>query len=133
MCKSLLYAVNTLTQAIPATGTEINLGTATRSAGCNLSAAGGQIVVKGIGYYDIDSNFTFAATGTGTATLTLLKDGISIAGATQSITIATAGDNVSFNIPAIIKQTCCKESVITAFITGVAGNITNAAIMAEKM
>lgn len=133
MLKSLLYAVNTLSQAVIATGSPINFGAAIHDCGNNVAVIGGDVIVRGAGYYSIDTNITLVATGAGTAVVTLYKDGMSIPGATQSITIGTAADNVSLTVPAIIRQSCCRESVITAEITGIVGNITNAAILVEKV
>lgn len=129
-CKSAIYAANTNGQTL-AVGSTINFGTISRRYGNNLNLSGGNVILLGAGYYDIDTNFTFLAAA-GTATITLYRDGVAIPGATASITTAANG-TYSISIPAIIREFCCKEAVITAVITGVAVTMNNAAIAVEKI
>ena len=130
MSKSVLYAANTSTQAFAATGTVINFGSIVRRYGDNLALSGGNVVARGCGYYDIDTNITFNGAA-GTVVVQIYKDGVPIPGATTSTTIA-ANVNAQVSIPAIIREVCCNESTITVVISGVAGNVINAAIDVEK-
>lgn len=55
-----------------------------------------------------------------------------IPGANVSFT-AVAATVYDVSIPAMIKQACDCESVITAVLAGVAGNVTNATIKVIKL
>ena len=130
MSKALLYAANTSTQAYVATGTVINFGNVVRRYGSNINLSGGNISVNGSGYYNIDAHFTFNGAA-GTATIQLYKDGVAIPGAVAT-QVESATGTYAVTIPAVIREVCCCESTITAVISGVAGNVTNAAIVVEK-
>ena len=133
MSKSTIYASNTLTQDFVATGTTIDFGSIVRRYGNNTAMSGGNVVVDGVGYYSVDTNVTFSADAVGTALIQLYKDGLAIPGAKASVT--TAADTIyAISIPSIIRQTCCcNEGTISAIISGVAGTITNASIVVEKI
>jgi len=135
MSKSVLYAVNSNAQTVLPNGV-INLGTPVRRYGCNLNMSNGNLEVVGAGYYGIDVNITATVTGTGLATVSLYKDGVAISGASQSVTVGTTGDVVSFNIPCEIRMGCCPCNVdqITAVLSGAitSASVTNASILARK-
>lgn len=130
MSKSIVYASNSSAQTVVAGGT-VNFGTADRRYGCNCYMSGGNAITRGCGYYAIDANITFLAGAAGTATLTLYKDGVAIPGATQSLTVA-ADTTYAFAVPAVVRNLCDCENVITAIITGVATTVNNAAIRIVK-
>ena len=130
--RSALYAVNTRSQTV-ANGGTINFGDIVRKFGCNISLLNGAVITQGRGYYDIDTNIVFTATDAGTAVLTLYKDGVAIPGAVAQLTTAAAS-TYSVSIPAMVREFAdCKEAVITAVLTGVAGTVLNAAIKVEKV
>lgn len=56
MSKSVIYANNSSTQTTVATGSIINFGSIVRRYGCNLNLSGGNVVIDGSGYYDVDVN-----------------------------------------------------------------------------
>lgn len=130
-CKSLIYASNTGSQSI-AVGGNINFGSVVRKTGCNCYMSGGNVIVRGEGYYKIDTNITFTAGASGTATIALYKDGIAIPGAVVSLT-ATADNIYSVGSTAIIRELCCNESTVTAVVSGIAVTVTNAAIEVNKV
>lgn len=132
MSKSALYLANTLPQSVAIDGI-INFGTIIRRYGSNLTAIGGNAVLKGAGYYKIDANVTFSDTASGEAAIALFADGVPIPGATASITTGTASAVHSFTIPAVARVTCCKPVVITAAVSGVAIDVENAAMVVEKL
>lgn len=129
-CKSAIYAVNTAAQTV-AVGEVINFGTISRRFGSNLSISGGNVTLSGQGYYNIDVNVGFTGVA-GDTTITLYKDGVAIPGAEVTITTEAAGE-YAVTIPAIVRQFCCVESVITAVVTGAAAAVNNAAIRVEKI
>lgn len=131
MSKSVIYVVNTADQTL-AVGNTINFGSIVRRYGCALTASGGNVIIRGAGYYDIDTNFTITPAAAGTLTIMLFKDGVAIPGAETTRTVA-ADTTYALTIPAIIRETCECESTITAVITGVAAEINNATILVEKM
>ena len=130
-CKSALYAANLNNQTL-SSGDTISFGSIVRRFGCNTNLSGGNVVVNGTGYYDIDTNFDFAPTAAGTVTIELYKNGTKIPGAEATWSVA-ADVNYHISIPAIIREACWCESVITAIITGADSVVTNAAITVEKI
>lgn len=131
MSKSILYAVNSNTQATSATGSVVNFGSVVRRYGCNLKLSDGNAVINGAGYYDIDTNFTITPLSTGTLTISLFKNGVAIPGAVA--TLSTTGSTIAVSIPAIVRETCCCEEPITVLFSGVATNVTNATIAVTKL
>ena len=130
MCKSALYAANTVEQAV-AEGALVNFGSIVRRFGQNLNLSGGQVVANGSGYYDVIVNMTFTADTAGEVNATLYKDGMPVTGATISVPGST-GIEYAVTIPALIRNKCCCETVFSvkadADIT-----ITNAAIVVKKI
>ena len=131
MSKSLLYAVNNNAQTV-VVGDRVNFGEPVRRYGCNLNASGGEVLVDGEGYYNIDASATVTAGAEGIVTVTLLKDGSVIPGASASMTVAE-GDIVTLVVPpCAIRQKCCCESTISAVISGVIGVVSSATIRVVK-
>lgn len=131
MGKSLLYAANTNSQVLAVNGV-VNFGNIVRRYGCNCNLSGGNAIVKGSGYYNISTNFTFTAGSTGVGTITLYKDGVAIPGASASGSFA-ANTVYCVAIPTAVKDFCDCESTITAVITGIGMTFSNASIVVEKM
>ena len=88
----------------------LELGTTVRRFGRNLQLSGNGILVRGEGYYKVGVNVVATPEATGDYTVTLLKDGVAIPGATQTITASAAGAVIAFNIPAIARLQCCDSS-----------------------
>lgn len=132
MSNAVLYLANQNEQSVPVNGA-INFGNVIRRYGSNISSLGGNAVLKGNGYYMVTANITFTDTAAGTATVTLLADGVPIPGATATITTGTANAAHTETIPAVVRVTCCKSTVITAVVTGVEIDVTNAGLVAEKL
>lgn len=130
MSKSILYAANTNPQTFIANGSIVNFGSIIRRYGCNVVLSGGNAVVDGQGYYDVDVNLTFTAAA-GTVVVQIFKDGVAVQGAEATIT-TVADTSYAVTIPTIVRQSCCCESTITVVISGVAGTISNASIKVEK-
>ncbi len=134
-CTSAIYAANTTTQAVPAnTQTTINFGQVVRAFGPYTRLSGGNVTVRGAGYYIVDTNFSVSTVeASAGVTIQLYKDGVAIPGAAATFTTA-ANSGRSDSIPLMIRETCCKESTITATITStVAATVTNAAILIKKV
>ncbi len=126
-----MYAVNTAEQDV-AVGGNVNFGSLVRRFGCNVGISGGEPIVSGCGYYDIDTNFTFTAGAAGTITITLMKGGVPIPGAFAQKTVAD-GSIYDLNVPALIKHCCECETTVTAQVTGVAATFNNATMIIEKV
>lgn len=129
-CNSVLYAANTSTQTL-AIGDAVDFGGVVRRYGKNINISGGRPYTIGAGYYKIIANVNFSA-AEGEVTVSLLKDGLPITGAEATIT-AAATTNYNVTIPAIVRNVCCKDSEITAVITGAASTVINASIAIEKL
>lgn len=132
MSKSVLYAANTAIQSLLETETLVNVGNIVRKYGCNLGVSGGNLEIKGSGYYEITTNVTVTPSAAGTLVAQIYKDGVAIPGAEATLT-AVANTDYAFVIPAIVRETCNCLSTITLGISGVAGIITNVSVMAEKV
>ncbi len=131
-CKSILYGANQATQTVAVNGV-INFGSVVRKYGCNAYMSGGNAVITGVGYYDIDTNFRLVATAATASTITLYKDGVAIPGAIATVNPAAIGDVVSVSIPAVVKNLCGCEQTITAVLTGSGANLSDAAIVVRKV
>lgn len=129
-CKSVLYATNTTPQNV-VSGNIVNFGNIIRRYGCNTNLIGGNAVLLGQGYYDIDASVVVTASAAGTETVTLYKDGIAIPGATATFTVAAG--QYTLNVPAIVRNYGDETSGITAVYTGVDAIVTNASIKVEKL
>lgn len=133
--RSAIYTANNTVQTL-ADGGLINPGTVIRRFGCNLHLSGSSINLNGSGYYDVDASITLSGTDIGEVTVALYKDGIEVPGATASATVATAGDIVNLSISCLVREYCpCADSSsnLTFVVSGIATDITNSAIVVEKL
>lgn len=132
-CKSGLYANNSTTQAL-VVGNTVNFGFPVRRYGCHATIEGGNVVLRGTGYYLILMNFivTNAGTAAATPTITLYKDGTAYSGAFDTNTIA-AGATEAMCIPCIVRETCDCDSTITAVLTGADSTVSNATVTVVKL
>lgn len=128
---SLLYAANTAPQALTVGGV-VDFGSVVRRYGNNINLSGGNVVLSGAGYYDIDTNITLTTTTAGIAILTLYKDGVAIPAATASITMA-AGDTYNVSIPAIVREKCCGDDTLTLVLSGITATIVSAGATVVKI
>ena len=135
MSKSALYTANTSTQLV-AVDNEINLGSIVRRYGCNLDLSGSTIRVSGEGYYEFDVSVTAAPVATGEVIIELYKNNVPIPGAIATVTAAAAGDFVNLAFTCLIRENCsiCDgPSNITLVLSGSQSNVTNVAVVAEKI
>lgn len=124
--KSVLFARNTANQ----TNTTINFGSVVRQYGCNVGLSGGNVVVTGAGYYDIDVNVTFTAGADGVTSITIYNDGVLVNNAIISV---DGGSAYNITIPATIKNSCCKDSTVTVVVSGATATVNIASIRAERV
>lgn len=130
MSRSAIYTANTNTNSVT-DGNSIPLGNIIRRFGCNLDLNGTEILLKGTGYYDVDTNISFTGTATGSTTITIYKDGVAVPGAT--VTRVTAADTTyQESIPALVRNTCCRESTLSLVVTGTTVNVTNVGVVVER-
>lgn len=140
--KSAIYTANTSANTITLTAQQPNatipLGTTIRRFGCNLKLSGFGIIADGEGYYDVDASVTATAETAGDYTVKLFADGVEIPGANQTVTAAALGV-VSFNIPALVRIACCKNSttltlqISTTATLPVTLTINNVGVVVEKI
>lgn len=129
--RSLLYSVNTNSQTLTA-GATVDFGNIVHKRGCAINMSAGNIQLNSSGYYDVDANITFTAGATGTAVLSLLKNGMPIPGATETIS-TTETAQYTVDIPAIVRDKCCIDNYISCTISGIATTVTNAAIVVSEI
>ena len=130
MSKALMYAANSSTQTI-ADGNVINFGSIIKRFG-RIDISGGNIITNGVGYYDIDVNLTIVGTSAGSAIIQIYSNGVMVPGA--CVTVATTANSTeSITIPAAIRQKCCASETITVKISGISANVTNAAILIQRV
>ena len=135
MSKSVIYTANNSSQNVAVNGT-INPGTVIRRYGSCLGLSGNAIQVNGEGYYDIDASFTLAPTAAGNVTVTTYFNNVAVPGATVTASTSTANNPVNVSISSVVRQNCrCCEGVssLTFVLTGTAANVTNSAIVVEKL
>lgn len=132
MSKSIVYAVNSATQTV-AEGGSVNWGNVVRRYGCNCNVANNNAVINGTGYYRIDVNLTLVGTAAGNAIVSLYKNNVAIPGAIATMP-TTVGSINSITIPCVVRDTCCcSEDIITAIISGEGADVSNAAILMQKL
>lgn len=132
MSKSILYASNTTSQVTTAAGSNLNFGAPVRRYGCDIGLSGGNVTVNNKGYYHVDTQVVFTSGGAGTVQVQLLKDGVAVPGATASFT-AAENSIYAVGVPCVIRNVCCCESTLTATVSGVAGTVTSASAVVEKL
>lgn len=135
MSKSLIYTVNLATQNLADNGI-INPGTVMRRFGPNLGLSGNAIQIVGNGYYEINANFIIAPTATTPVTVTAYLDGVAIPGAIATGAVSTADNPITLPINAIFRlaNKCCNNfSTLTFVVSDTTSNISNAAIIVEKI
>ena len=135
MAKSAIYTANLASQTVAVNGV-VNPGTVIRRFGNNICLSGNAITIAGEGYYDIDASFTVSPTAVGTVTISVYKDNVAIPGATASEAVSAVSTPVNLSISALIREVypCCEAvSNLTFVLSGVPANITNSAIVIEKI
>ena len=135
MSKSAIYIVNPSTQVVQVDGV-ITPGTIIRRFGPNLALSGNGIQISGAGYYDIDATFNVAPTEVGEVIITAYLDGVQIPGAVATETATAAGDFVNLSISALVRENCpCCSGLrtLTFVLSGISSNVTNTAIVVEKI
>lgn len=132
-CKSAIYTANTTTQALVA-GNTIALGSIIRRFGCSLNLNGNGVNLKEPGYYDVNASITVAPTAVGTVTAALFRNGVAVPGATASASVSTANNSVTLPIAALVRENCCgDDSTLTLVLSGAASNVTNVALVVERI
>lgn len=133
MTHNLIYTVNNAGDAVPI-GNTVPVGSIIRRCGKCIDATGSAINLNESGYYDVDVSATFTAAAAGNVTLTLQQDGVPVAGATGTETIATANTeyaNIAF-LPKV-RVKCCGNARLSVVVGGsTAPTIYNLAIGVEK-
>lgn len=131
MNKSILYATNTTSQPV-ISGDIVDFGNIIRKCGCAINLSGGNVMIEGAGYYDVETNITFVASGSGPETFTLLFDGVPIPGATSATSTGSTG-TYSVTIPTVIRSSCCCETPLTCVVRGDNAIISSATITVTKV
>lgn len=132
-CKSAIYTANTTTQPL-FVGNTIALGSIIRRFGCSVNLNGNGINLKEPGYYDVKASITAAPTAVGTVTVTLFRNGVAVPGATASASVSTANNSVALPIAALVRENCCgDDSTLTLVLTGTNSNVTNVAVVVERV
>lgn len=136
MSKSAIYTANISEQNVPNDGT-INLGTIVRRYGPNVNLSGSAIQISGIGYYDVDANFTVAPTEAASdVTISLFRNGVLIPGASATFFVETADTQVTIPISCLVREFCgcCEEtSSLTFILSGSPAVVSNVAVVVEKL
>lgn len=133
MSKSAIYTSMTTPTDVAVNGT-IPLGTTIRRFGCNITQDGNSVTISGRGYFKVSASITLAPTATTATTVTLLKDGVPVSGATATVTVSTANNEVALPIEAIVRNRCdCDSSILSLQLTDTAASVTNVAFVVEKL
>lgn len=133
MSKSAIYTSMTTPTDVAVNGT-IPLGTTVRRFGCNVAQDGNSVTISGRGYFKVSASITLAPTATTATTVTLLKDGVPVSGATATVTVSTANNEVALPIEAIVRNRCdCDSSILSLQLADTAASVTNVAFVVEKL
>lgn len=135
MSQSAIYVVNNSAQNVAVNGV-ISLGTIIRKFGQNLNLSGNAIQINGAGYYDLDASITLAPTAAGNVTVTAYKDNVIIPGAIATGSTTAANNPINLSISSLVREFCpCCEGLgnITFVLTGTAANVSNIAVVVEKV
>ena len=129
MTHNLIYTVNNAGVAVPI-GNTVPVGSIIRRYGKCLDATGSAINLSDPGYYLVNVSATFTAAAAGNVTLVLHQDGVAVAGATGTETIATATtENANIALTAVVRVMCCGNSRLSIIVGGTtAPTISNLAI-----
>lgn len=111
-----------------------NRNTVTRSV--SLDSDNATIKVASPGLYRISANVTYVATEVGVVKAALYADGVAVAGASGSDTVAAVGDTVSvaFSTLLTVKPACIGDvAELTLVNTGVAASYTVDNLIVERV
>lgn len=132
-CKSVLYTANTGAQTVASGGT-IALGSIIRRFGCGADLNGTGINLSAPGYYKVSVSATMLPAEAGAVTVSLLKDGVAVPGGVAAETVAAAGDFANLSFASVVRIPCCgNPAALTLVLTGTASNVTNVAVVVEKL
>ena len=131
---SVLYVTNNTALTV---GTGANITPSSiihRNCQSQANLENGNIVIKGMGYFNIDVTLTFSSASTGTVKVALYKDSNAIDGATSSTTISTASTEVrSLSFSCEILNNCkCSISTISLTNLGIPITTSNVAIRVKR-
>ena len=133
MSKSAIYTVNSTPTSVTPSNI-IPLGGTIRRYGCNVAQDGNTITISGKGYYLINVSSTVTPTAIGNVGVTMLKDGVSVTGATATGSVSTVGDSTTLPIVAIVRNNCdCGSSVISFVLNTIASSVDNFAVSVVKL
>ena len=134
MSKSLIYTVNSTGASVPV-GNTVPVGSIIRRYGRCIGATGSAINVEEPGYYDVDVSATITAAAAGDVILSLTQDGVPVAGATATASIATANTQFeNVDITAVIRVKCCGNANLAVLAGGTtAPTVKNMAIRVVKV
>lgn len=133
MAKAMIYVAKPTLSLVPVNGL-VPLGGIVRRFGCCIALSGNTVTLKDSGYYKVSVSATVAPVADGDVTLTLTDNGTPVVGATASALTAAAGQEVSMSIDAVVRVICpCDRGNLALEITGEESNITNVAMVVEKL
>ena len=133
MSKSTIYVANTNAQAVAVGGT-IGLGSTVRRFGCAIALTGNTIAIDEVGYYDVNVSVTAESTAIGNVTVTLLNSGVPIVGATATEYASVADTPVNLSFDSVVRVFCgANAGALTLVLSGTASNVTNVAVVVNKL
>lgn len=132
MSKSAIYTALTTSTAVTDGGV-IPLGTTIRRFGCNLEQSGNTIQTCGYGYYKVTAVATVASESTDPITVSLQQDGVSVEGASSTITAAAASDETVLTVIGLVRNKCECGSKLSFIVSGADVTIDNMALIVEKL
>lgn len=133
MSKSAIFTALTTSTAVTV-GSIIPLGTIQRRFGCNLDlATNNTIETCGKGYYKVTAVATMSAPSTDPITVSLQQDGVTVPGASATITVAGTSSETVLAITAIIRNKCECQSDLSFVLTGAAATVDNMSVVVEKL
>ena len=132
MSTSLLYTYNGIAQTVPATETQLSLGTIIRRYGKCIDLNGTSINITGPGYYKITVIVNSTLTAAGSTAYKLSANNVQLASST--VTTTGAAEAQSIPLQAVVRIKCCGDTEsITLSAAGAAGTVDAVSVIVEKL
>ena len=132
MSTSLLYTYNGIAQTVPATDTQLSLGTIIRRYGKCIDLNGTSINITGPGYYKITVIVNSTLTAAGSAAYKLSANNVQLA--SSIVTTTGAAEAQSVPLQAVVRIKCCGDTEsITLSATGAASTVDAVSVIVEKL
>lgn len=134
MSCSIMQTINSTDQSVLENGT-INLGGVSRKYGNDVVLNSNTISIIGDRYYEIKANIVLTPAAEGNITVQMYDNGIAVAGAIATGSVATVGNTITLPIDYVIRRPCkcANADNITFVLADGAATINNIITITTKL